>query len=152
MPAEPLTTCAGCSEPGTQLDGAACERCAARLPTVIRTSLEAARGLYPATYRLDIETAVDWLRRHPWRDSPRRRPRRAVGSRGRATAAARVGLTLEEYDRRRSDGLKWCTGCKDWHSVQAFGSDVSRRDGRAARCDRARGIIRHGTPERQARD
>lgn len=49
-------------------------------------------------------------------------------------AAKRVGLSLDEYQRQIGRGLKWCTGCKEWHAVNAFSVDRSRGDGRRARC------------------
>jgi len=67
------------------------------------------------------DTAIDWTDRMP--------PLRV-----RAAAAARVGLTLAEYDAKVATGEKWCTGCKAWHQRDAFASDASRTDGLAARC------------------
>jgi hypothetical protein len=52
----------------------------------------------------------------------------------RATAAARLGLTLAEYDAKLAASEKWCTGCKAWHGRDAFPKDASRADGLAARC------------------
>lgn len=49
-------------------------------------------------------------------------------------AAGRVGVTYEEYLSRVSGGLKWCTGCKEWHQRSAFGVDTSRAEGLAATC------------------
>ena len=48
--------------------------------------------------------------------------------------AARLGLTLAEYEALIAAGQKWCTSCKKWHPRSAFGSDQSRGDGLAARC------------------
>jgi len=50
------------------------------------------------------------------------------------TAAKRIGVSVDEYATRRGRGEKWCTACKAWHSVAAFGSDPTRGDGLAARC------------------
>lgn len=50
------------------------------------------------------------------------------------TAARRVGLTVDEYQARVVQGLKFCTNCKTWHPLEDFGSDASRSDGRAAHC------------------
>lgn len=56
------------------------------------------------------------------------------GRRFRASAASRIGITLTEYDAKTTAGLKWCTGCKDWHSRRAFAKDRSRGDGLKATC------------------
>jgi hypothetical protein len=48
--------------------------------------------------------------------------------------AKKLGLSLTEYVARIDDGKRWCTGCKDWHPLTAFGGDASRYDGRAATC------------------
>src|SRR5690349_2233837 len=48
-------------------------------------------------------------------------------------AAARLGLSLDEYTAKIADGLKWCITCNDWHPVGAFGRDDSRGDGLASR-------------------
>lgn len=42
------------------------------------------------------------------------------------------------YERKRARGLKWCTGCKAWHSEAEFGKDRSRYDGLAARCKQSK--------------
>lgn len=65
-----------------------------------------------------------------WTDSA---PRRI-----RATAAARIGVTLANYDQQRARGQKWCTGCKAWHHTSRFAKDKSRTDGLAARCRESR--------------
>jgi hypothetical protein len=57
-----------------------------------------------------------------------------TSTRIRATAAARIGLSLATYDARRTAGEKWCGGCREWHSRAAFGMDRTRTDGLAARC------------------
>jgi hypothetical protein len=57
-----------------------------------------------------------------------------VPLRTRATAAARIGVSLTEYDSRRATGQKWCTGCKAWQPTTDFARDKSRTDGLAARC------------------
>lgn len=48
--------------------------------------------------------------------------------------AKRLGLTLEEYHSRVESGLKWCTGCKEWHARDQFASDVTRYDSLSAVC------------------
>jgi hypothetical protein len=52
----------------------------------------------------------------------------------RKTAAARIGVTLDEYDQRRAAGEKWCTGCKQWHPHVDFNIDRSRGDGLGKWC------------------
>lgn len=49
-------------------------------------------------------------------------------------AAQRVGVTVEEYERRVAAGLKWCTACKAWQPRSEFVVDRSRSDGLRARC------------------
>jgi hypothetical protein len=49
-------------------------------------------------------------------------------------AASRRCLSLEEYRAKIDAGLKWCTGCKEWHPVEQFNADRSRGDSRAVRC------------------
>jgi len=56
----------------------------------------------------------------------------------RKIAAARVGLTVREYERRSAAGLKWCTNCKEWHDRGAFKIDASRLDGLTAGCSESR--------------
>jgi hypothetical protein len=46
-------------------------------------------------------------------------------------AAKRVGLPLHEYCQKIKQGQKWCTRCKGWKPIEAFGLDSSRSDGRA---------------------
>lgn len=58
------------------------------------------------------------------------------------TAASRVGLSLAKYKAKLAVGLKWCTGCKGWHSQSEFVRDRSRGDGYRARCLKAD----HGRP------
>lgn len=38
-----------------------------------------------------------------------------VAERSRKSAATRIGVSLEEYDRRHAAGEWWCSGCKAWH-------------------------------------
>lgn len=52
----------------------------------------------------------------------------------RKTAAKKIGLTLEEYDQKISDGMKWCTDCKSWKLVSDFYKDATRGDGISAKC------------------
>jgi len=52
----------------------------------------------------------------------------------RRAAAARIGVTIEEYERRLAEGERWCSGCKAWHPLDAFTRDGSRGDGLARAC------------------
>lgn len=56
----------------------------------------------------------------------------------RLLAARRQGITLEEYVRREASGLKWCSRCRAWEPLSAFGKDASRCDGMAASCHLSR--------------
>jgi hypothetical protein len=58
----------------------------------------------------------------------------ATTQRARATAAARLGITVAEYAARRIAGEKWCTACRAWQPVEAFDADRSRGDGRKSSC------------------
>lgn len=49
-------------------------------------------------------------------------------------AARQIGLSLEDYQARITNGEKWCTGCKDWHLRAEFTLDNSRRDGLTPTC------------------
>jgi hypothetical protein len=53
-------------------------------------------------------------------------------------AASRIGISEEEYRNKLTAGLKWCIGCKDWHSLEKFGVDSSRTDGHSSRCTEGR--------------
>jgi len=50
------------------------------------------------------------------------------------SAAARMGITIEERDCRMASGQKWCTAHKAWHPAAEFPADRSRFDGRKAKC------------------
>lgn len=50
------------------------------------------------------------------------------------TAAKRVGLSLEEYQERIGNGLKWCFHGQHWQPRPSFCQDTTRADGLAARC------------------
>lgn len=49
-------------------------------------------------------------------------------------AAARLGISLEEYLTKLDAGLKWCTKCKGWKQITEFAKDKSRGDGLKASC------------------
>lgn len=51
----------------------------------------------------------------------------------RKAAAARLGISLEEYKTREAHE-KWCTPCKAWHPRSAFNRDGSRSDGLSTSC------------------
>lgn len=53
----------------------------------------------------------------------------------RATAASRLGLSLDEYDAKIAAGQKWCTKCKAWQSRSEFAKDRSRGDGLKSTCN-----------------
>lgn len=73
-----------------------------------------------------------------------------VPLRVRATAAARLGITLVEYDQRLAAGLKWCVSCKAWHRRSEFGMDRSRGDGLNSSCQQSR-VRATGRPGARAR-
>lgn len=52
-------------------------------------------------------------------------------------AAARIGVSIDEYATNLAAGMKWCTGCKAWHAINHFPADRSRGDGRRSKCLRA---------------
>jgi hypothetical protein len=58
----------------------------------------------------------------------------------RKTAAKRIGVTLDEYERRLSAGERWCFACKSWHLRSAFHVDRSRSDGLARACRESRNL------------
>lgn len=49
-------------------------------------------------------------------------------------AAARVGVSVDEYKAMSKAGLKRCTKCKTWKGLTCFFRDNSRFDKHAARC------------------
>jgi hypothetical protein len=53
-------------------------------------------------------------------------------------AAKKCGLTLEEYRLKTASGLKRCTFCEEWISVEKFNADKSRSDGLTAGCSECR--------------
>ena len=59
-------------------------------------------------------------------------------------AAKRLGLSVHEYMNHINNGLKSCTICKKWKSINAFGKDSSRGDGRKCKCmSCCKGLHRH---------
>jgi hypothetical protein len=49
-------------------------------------------------------------------------------------AAKKAGISENRYIALVSSGMKWCSGCRAWHSRDEFGSDKSRFDGKSAHC------------------
>jgi hypothetical protein len=49
-------------------------------------------------------------------------------------AAARIGVSFEDYLSKQAAGLKWCRVCRDWHERSAFPKDSTRTDGLAPLC------------------
>lgn len=56
------------------------------------------------------------------------------------TAAARLGISLADYTARQLAGEKWCSACRAWHTLDAFGSDKARGSGLSARCLKSRRV------------
>lgn len=65
--------------------------------------------------------------------------------------AAKAGLTVEQYDAKVANGERWCTRCKGWHDIVAFGSDSNRSDGIAASCRASRNAHQRATYEPRER-
>lgn len=64
-------------------------------------------------------------------------------------AAKKIGLPVDEYQRRQAGGEKWCSFCRAWHDRGAFNLDNSRSDGLDARCAASRVAVRKaGRPKR----
>lgn len=58
--------------------------------------------------------------------------------RARRIGAARLGMTLAEYDRQRHSGRKFCSACLAWHSLADFAADASKGDGLQSLCRAAK--------------
>lgn len=58
-------------------------------------------------------------------------------TRGRASAAARIGLTWAEYQDHVNRGELWCYRDQAWHEASEFGYDRNRSTGRTASCRRS---------------
>jgi hypothetical protein len=50
------------------------------------------------------------------------------------SAATKIGVTAEEYIRRRDAGERWCWACGEWHPLSEFGSNRSVTDGVQRQC------------------
>lgn len=57
-----------------------------------------------------------------------------------AVAAKKVGVSVSEYRRLRSLGLKHCYKCRTWRSALEFGKDLTRYDGLDATCGTCRRV------------
>jgi hypothetical protein len=72
--------------------------------------------------------------------------------RSAASAAARLHIDLNEYLQKLEDGLKFCTGCKEWHPRNEFSASAARYDGLHPYCkvctskEHARRYVRHPRP------
>lgn len=53
-------------------------------------------------------------------------------------AAKRIGISYEEYCKRKEKGLKWCSGCKVFKPIGEFCRDSSRTDGLSTKCFQCR--------------
>jgi hypothetical protein len=63
-------------------------------------------------------------------------------------AAARLGLTAEQYAAHLAGGKRWCTPCGGWHPTDDFDEDKTRRTGYAKRCRRSKQRVpRLGPPK-----
>ncbi|MEG4497006.1 hypothetical protein QUB05_07345 [Microcoleus sp. F10-C6] len=49
-------------------------------------------------------------------------------------AAAKLGISAEQYQQNVKSGLKWCFSCQTWVQVRLFNQDASSRDGKDNRC------------------
>jgi hypothetical protein len=49
-----------------------------------------------------------------------------------------LGISLDEYLRKVSSGLKYCYGCQKWLSTNLFSIDLSRGDGISSLCKKCK--------------
>ena len=49
-------------------------------------------------------------------------------------AAAKLGISVEQYQQNVKSGLKRCFSCQTWVQVRLFNQDASSRDGKDNRC------------------
>lgn len=49
-------------------------------------------------------------------------------------AAARIGCSPEEWQRRREAGERWCFRCRHWKAAALFSLDASRPSGKSSSC------------------
>lgn len=71
----------------------------------------------------------------------------AIG--GAKIAANKLGITLDEYTRRRASGEKWCWECRAWHPLRDFSSNSDKADGKSTNCRTAQS--RYQRSRREAR-
>lgn len=50
------------------------------------------------------------------------------------SAARKLGITVEEWERRRQAGEVRCTDCKEWKTAEHYYPDRSRSNGLASKC------------------
>ena len=55
-----------------------------------------------------------------------------------SSAAQSIGITAEHYERRRRDGLRWCSAARHWCAASAMVAGASRCEA----CERARNAER----------
>ena len=67
-------------------------------------------------------------------------------------AAGRLGLTLQDYQSKRSQGLKWCWKCEEWKSIDEFTVDRSRGDSLSAACYECRRTDKSKPSKRKRRE
>lgn len=56
-------------------------------------------------------------------------------------AAAKLGISVEQYQQNVKSGLKWCFSCQAWVKVRLFNLDASSRDGKDNRCRSCRQLF-----------
>jgi hypothetical protein len=49
-------------------------------------------------------------------------------------AAAKLGISTEQYQKNVKSGLKWCFSCQTWLKVSLFNQNKNARDGKDNRC------------------
>ncbi|MEG4970456.1 hypothetical protein QUB11_27980 [Microcoleus sp. B6-A1] len=49
---------------------------------------------------------------------------------GCKVAAAKLGISVEEYLQKTQSGLKWCFSCRDWLPSDGFSRDRTTHDGK----------------------
>jgi hypothetical protein len=59
----------------------------------------------------------------------------------RKTSAKKIGISLDEYEKKIGLGYKYCYRCSRWLLTKEFGKDPVRHDGLAAYCFKCRKVI-----------
>jgi hypothetical protein len=49
-------------------------------------------------------------------------------------AAGKIGITVNEYKKLISKGLKWCFACRTWKKHKEFHKNPARKDGLGGQC------------------